>query len=100
MTNRLDNPIPIQWSSLSLPQKNHLINVLATLVQSQMTNPLPVTGGGNEHCDNQPAAESLEPKREDHTTSSGSKSGDLCPSIDPATGSSPPRVHTPPIRFG
>jgi len=85
---------------VSLPQKTHLITVLATLVQRRMTHPLPVTGGGNERCDEQSATGSLEPKREDHAASSGSKGADLCSPIDPATGSSPPRIHPPPIRLG
>jgi len=31
------NPTPNPWQSLPLPQKNHLINLIAELVQRQLT---------------------------------------------------------------
>jgi hypothetical protein len=42
------NPISSLWQSLPLPQKNHLINVVAELVQRQLTKQQQIKGGCHE----------------------------------------------------
>ena len=42
------NPTPSPWQSLPLPQKNHLINLVADLVQRQLTKQKALKGGCHE----------------------------------------------------
>ena len=42
------NPTSSLWQSLPLPQKNHLINLVAELVQRQLTKQTQLKGGCHE----------------------------------------------------
>ena len=42
------NPTSSPWQSLPLPQKNHLINLVAELVQRQLTKQTQLKGGCHE----------------------------------------------------
>jgi len=59
------NSIANPWRSLPFPQKNHLINLLAELMQRQLAKTIQLKGGCNEHTLTQSEEKSIGYKREE-----------------------------------
>ena len=86
MVNRSTPPIPIamSWNSPPSSSKNYLVNVIAELVQRQLSKPLQT----EENCDEYRAIQSsIDPagqKWQDHISTSGSKGRDFLSANPPS----------------
>jgi hypothetical protein len=92
------NSIASPWRSLPFPQKNHLINLLAELMQRQLATTIQLKGDSNEHTLTQSKEKSIGYKREDQISPPQSKSSNIYPPIYPVTSSTSSRIDSAAIR--
>ena len=100
MINEGDQQTPVTWSDLPLARINHLIPLLAQLVQRQMTKTFNAKEVADECPIVEPAAGTVRKERKNRSPPSGQAGGNLCSSIHPAASGATPGIDPPAIRSG
>ena len=94
------NPIANPWHNLPLPQKNHLVNLVADLVHRQLTKTIQSKGSNYESTCTQCDEKSSGYKREDQVSTSQPKSSNIDPPVHLATRPPPSGIDPATVRLG
>jgi activator of HSP90 ATPase len=94
------NPIANPWHNLPLPQKNHLVNLVADLVHRQLTKTIQSKGSNYESTCTQCDEKSSGYKREDQVSKSQPKSSNIYSPVHSAASPSSSGVDPTTVRTG